>query len=519
MHRALANSPVTFRPTHRTVWACGVVFWLAVGVCGCAHDRWARLRRQPRNPLVQQLELNTRSGPRPTARTEQLLRRYDLLDYLENDPIELVSRVQGIADAEPTADNVYALAEIAYVSAKRMEESGRQEAALNLFGTAVVNAYFYLFDPLFDGGRNPYDPRFRRACDLYNSSLESGLRSLQRQGMLKPGFTHTVETKSQTFDLSIAARSTWHEENFCDLKFVSDFDVSELKNQYRTFGLGVPMIAVYRPGKGKSAVDSYYPPGMSFPVTAFLRVVSSVSEPSSEARFRHGCTIEFHDPLAANEILVQQRPVPLETDLTTPLAYSLDNPAFKEANVPTRGLVNPQRTAPSRGLYMLEPYAPHKIPVLMVHGFWSSLVTWMEMFNDLRGLPELRNHYQFWFYLYPTGEPFWYTSADLRSELAEARRVLDPGRQLAAWDQMILVGHSMGGLIAKMQTVESGDAFWKLVSAQPFSELNASPAVREQLARTFFFEPDQSVRRVITIATPHHGSNYSNGATQWLGAS
>ena len=73
------------------------------------------------------------------------------------------------------------------------------------------------------------------------------------------------------------------------------------------------------------------------------------------------------------------------------------------------------------GLYMVQPYEPGKIPVLMVHGLWSSPMTWMEMFNDLRSQPEIRDHYQFWFYLYPTGQPFWLSAAQLRRDLAKVR--------------------------------------------------------------------------------------------------
>ena len=99
---------------------------------------------------------------------------------------------------------------------------------------------------------------------------------------------------------------------------------------------------------------------------------------------------------------------------------------------------------------MLEPYDPDKIPVLMVHGLWSNLITWMEMFNDLRGTPEIRDQYQFWFYLYLTGQPFWATVSQLRNELATAKRRLDPRSVNPALDEMILVGHSMGGLISRM---------------------------------------------------------------------
>ena len=110
---------------------------------------------------------------------------------------------------------------------------------------------------------------------------------------------------------------------------------------------------------------------------------------------------------------------------------------------------------------MLEPYEPGKIPVLMVHGLWSSPMTWMEMFNDLRSVPEIRKHYQFWFYEYPTGQPFWVSAAQMRHDLAKLRDVLDPRHLEPALDQMVLVGHSMGGLVSRLQTVDSGDGYWR----------------------------------------------------------
>ncbi len=472
------------------------------------------MRRMPRNPLTQALKLDSRSGPSPTPQTVQLLRQHDLLALLDEDPEVLVARVQQFANLNPTAEHVYALAELAYIGAKRKEAQGHVSMACDLFGTAVANSYFYLFDEAFASGRNPYDPRFRRGCELYNASLESALRHMKQQGMLKPGSTHTVQTARQVFDFSVASRGTWHEAHFCDLKFVSDFDVTELKNQYRTYGLGVPMIANYQAAGRSTPADAFYAPGMSFPVTAFLRVVKTTEENS---RRRHQCVIELHDTTETTSVAVNDRQIPLEVDLTTPLAYSLDHPTFKRANEPTQGLRNVRESTAVRGVYLLEPYVPRKIPVVMVHGFWSSLVTWMEMFNDLRGTAEIRDRFQFWFYLYPSGEPFWYTAAHLRGQLARARQQLDPNGTALALDQMLLVGHSAGGLIAELQTVESGDAFWRLVSPYPLEQLSTTPELKDRLEKTFFFHPDKSVRRVVTIATPHRGSIFSNETTQWLG--
>lgn len=490
---------------------------LCVPLLGCWSSNWARLRSVPRNPLTQPLDLLSRNGPRPTARTLQLLRRHDLARMLDDSPEQLLAEVQHIADTEPTADNVYAVAELAYIAGKKIQDDGNEPLALDMYGTAVANAYLYLLDEKFDEGRNPYDPRFRRACDLYNTALESTLRMIQRQGLLKPGRRHTIQTARQEFDFTITVRGPWHEENFSELKFASDFEVQGLTNHYRTYGLGVPLIGVYKRFDGCDRGEVYYPPGMSFPITAFLRVLPAQATRTPDSKLRHHCKLELLDTLAASDVRMDGRLVPLETDLTTPLAYCLDNPVFKQANVATRGLLSVNESRAVQGLYMLELYDPNKIPVLMVHGFWSSLITWMEMYNDLRGTPEIRDNFQFWFYLYPTGQPFWVTAAQLREELHRARVTLDAERQAKALDRMVLVGHSMGALICILQTLESGDDYWKLVSEQPFRHLPASTEIREKLARVFFFRPDSSVHKVVMIAAPHRGSNFSNAATRWLG--
>jgi pimeloyl-ACP methyl ester carboxylesterase len=168
-------------------------------------------------------------------------------------------------------------------------------------------------------------------------------------------------------------------------------------------------------------------------------------------------------------------------------------------------------------MYMLEPYDPGKIPVLLVHGLWSSPLTWMEMFNDLRSFPEIRDQYQFWFYLYPTGQPFWISAAQLRADLIQALEIVDPEHRSPALQQMVLIGHSMGGLVSRLQAFDSGEDYWRILSDRSFGELQTDPETRERLARTVFFTPNPAIRRVITIGTPHRGSEFANDYTRWLG--
>ena len=109
------------------------------------------------------------------------------------------------------------------------------------------------------------------------------------------------------------------------------------------------------------------------------------------------------------------------------------------------------------------------------------------------------------------------SASQLRQELAELRKNVDPGQQAPALDQMVLVGHSMGGLVSKLQSVDSGHDFWKINSDQPFQNLQADPEIYNGLAQAYFFRPNASVSRVITIGTPHRGSRYANSLTRWLG--
>ena len=416
------------------------------------------------------------------------------------------------------------MSELSYIQAKRVEASDRR-LAMNFYGASVLNAYKYLFDDRFRSLRNPYDPHFRGACDLYNGALEANLRLLAKEKGFMPGQSHTIHTAGGSWDVTCVLRGdTWQPEDVGRFEFVSDYEIKGLKNHYQSYGLGVPLIAVRKNFPHEPAVARYYPANLSFPVTAFFRPIPEGIVESQGAASRHQGLIELYDPLAVNDISVNGVQVPLESDLTTPLAYFLSNPAMENFDTSTVGLLHPdsllaQATKTSRpivGLYMVQPYQPGKIPVLLVHGLWSSPMTWMPMFNDLRSCPEIRDRYQFWFYLYPTAQPFWVSAARLRTDLAELRQTLDPGHREPALDQMIIVGHSMGGLIGRLQTFASGNDYWNLVSRKPFAELKAEPQVRDLIGSCFFFQPNLSVRRVITIATPFRGSEFSNQTTQWL---
>lgn len=470
----------------------------------------------------------TSDTPAASPRTVQLLRRYDI--PVEED-VDFPTQLRQLGDslaADPTADKVFAYAELSYLAGREAED---EKAAFDLYINSVAHAYLFLFDDNFAGTRNAYDPQFRGACDLYNRSLEQALRLVSQHGGLRAGVHHQCQAASQAIELSIHPQNpAWQGHEFDRFEFVSDYDVEGLGNHYRTFGLGVPLIAVRKeatktpeadnsgpasssPGTVSPVIEKHYPPGLSVPMTAFLHLKPRGGAGGGPRQ----AVLELHDPSLQDHVAIDGRAVPLESDLTTPLAYFLDNMGHSDLTLATGGLLWPEESEAISGLYMLQPYQPNKIPVVMIHGLWSSPITWVQMFNDLYSDPAIRARCQFWFYLYPTGKPPETTAAQLRRQIAELRHNLDPAHQQPTLDSMVLIGHSMGGLIARLQTVDGGENFWQQIASKPFDQLKAEPTVRAQLAEKYFFRASPSVRRVVTIATPHQGAHLSNSLTQWLG--
>ena len=83
---------------------------------------------------------------------------------------------------------------------------------------------------------------------------------------------------------------------------------------------------------------------------------------------------------------------------------------------------------------------------------------------------------------------------------------------------MVVVGHSMGGLLAKMMVQDTGTRLWQIVSDRPVDELVGEPEDVERFRRALFYKARPEIRRVIFIATPHRGSRVDQGPVGHLGS-
>lgn len=195
--------------------------------------------------------------------------------------------------------------------------------------------------------------------------------------------------------------------------------------------------------------------------------------------------------------------IPLESDTTAPLAHGL-NESYLWRLGSTQFFSAEERI--QNNIYLTQPYEPDRIPVIFVHGTLSSPIWWAEMWNTLRADGVLRERCQFWNFVYNSGNPIGFSAARLREEINRKVKQLDPEGNDPALRQMVVIGHSQGGLLAKLTATDTGDRLWSAVSTKDFEQLDLPGKELGALRSDYFFKPLPSVKRVVFISTPHRGS-------------
>jgi len=446
------------------------------------------------------LTSNVLSTGRLSAATEQLLLRRGLAQRFEEEPEAVLAELRG-PGLDLSRDRLSALAELCFAYA---EKSHKREYYL----AAAVYAYAYLVPEDKTQAPRPVDPRNRLAADLYNLGLTQGLAGPEgNQVLLEEG---TRPLPFGALELMVDPKDfLWGGFRMIRFVPVAEFEVRGLRNRYRQPGIGAPLAAELTPtgeGAGAEAARKRIPPRIRVPVTAFVRfegVEDGIASGTVRGR------VELYSADEATTVDIEGTAVPLELEPTATLAYMLEGSSVWDTEI--GGFLHAQRSVFGDGLIMLHPYRPGRIPVVLIHGTASSPARWAEMVNELENDPVLRQRVQFWLFTYNTSKPILVSARELREALTNVLKELDPDGRDPALHEMVLIGHSQGGLLARLMVTDSGDRFWNNLSRVPLADLKMTPENRELLERTMFFTPLPFVTRVVFIATPHRGSFRATG--------
>jgi pimeloyl-ACP methyl ester carboxylesterase len=217
--------------------------------------------------------------------------------------------------------------------------------------------------------------------------------------------------------------------------------------------------------------------------------------------------LRLMDPTKVDEVFVDKRRYTLAGDYT---AAEASYGRINETWIGFMNMIRGEHMRGAAGLLLLQPYDSEKIPVIFVHGLLSSPYAWRKAANSLSVDPEIRRRYQFWVFSYSTGNPIAYSALLLRKDLAYAE-------QTYRFKQAILIGHSMGGILSRLQVTNTKRVLWDGVFGAKANALYVSQPQDSVVKQALIFSADPTVKRVVFVATPHRGSSLSTGSIGALG--
>jgi len=454
-----------------------------------------------RRLAYQSLTSNVLSTEKISSFSARELINFNLYQEFEDNPQKALANLHSGLAAKGDEDRLFALAELSFFHA---ENSGDRSYYL----AAAVYAYAFVLPGQRGTPPRGIDPRLRWAVDLYNQSLTQAAKSDEGAYAIPMG----GKFKLPFGELTVAFNERdliWSGFRMKDFVPAADLEVRGLRNRYRTPGIGAALAASLEPLESTAGkLSSRIPPRLKIPVTAFLRLDDPRAALASGKL--HG-ELEFYTQDSARTLKIAGVDVPIEYETTSALALTLEGAPVWDFEIAgfrsgdfTIGDANLRE-----GVFMLHPHKTGRMPVVLVHGTASSPARWAELVNELENDPRFWERYEIWLFMYNTGNPIAYSAMLLRDGLAKIVKELDSEDKDTGLKEMVVMGHSQGGLLTKMTVIDSGTHLWPF--SVPPDELDVDAETRELLTNALMIKPLPFVRRVVFIATPHRGSYQALG--------
>ncbi len=445
--------------------------------------------------------------------TENFLESNLLMDRVWSEPVVVLQTIQDYYDVTHDIRYLLIAADLCNGIGKYSsdpEKSIRFQLAGVFYCRSMISARKTPLGPL--------DPATIQMMLIYNESSLGIFSYLKKHNLLKNDSVTLLDIERRRF---ILQKGVFHSplpaEAFTDFDSVAHYSVQKLRLKNRHFGLGVPLIGYV---KMKDIYKSLRTPaGMTVPVTLLLQML-----PQSDNTYL--LQPVYVDTLMQEEYIMpvlgyasDKIPCPLTLDYSTPLAVFLNG--LQDKNL-ISVMLHPDEEEKNTGLYMVEPFNPDKIPVVFVHGLMSSPGTWVEMINTLKNDPVIRQKYQFWFFLYSSGMPVLLSAQTLRTQLLAAYdEFAVDAKTRANFDKMVMVGHSMGGLVTRTLMQKDPQYLAETISGQPWKTFSQSwtPEEKAELEKILLVPSLPFVHRVVFMAVPHKGSEMATWSIARLGTS
>jgi len=403
---------------------------------------------------------------------------------------------------------------------KNFVEGGRIEEVLNAYLETARYAYVYLFLTKRSFNKRALEDRQTQVRDYYNYAVQKTLTTLfeyyrknpttemehQRDTVVRFGTWHiTVRNE----DVRLAAQRIMPE----DLIPASSLSFAGLRNQYRRDGLGAELVAV----TSRRVVDrqSAEVPFSETPFPAVTAVMSFPGNSPGEVLETRDVVITGYDPYGRESVQLAGTEVPLAANFTSGYGLWLARSGFAAQSLLT--LIGRGDVLEMPRVYLMQPYNPQRHIVIMLHGLASSPEAWINLANEVLGDETLRQNFQIWQVYYPTNAPIAYNHYEIYQAIRQTLEYFDPAGKARASRKILLVGHSMGGILSRLMVSSSGDRLWEAFLKMYPLEGRRLERVSKELGPYMKFDPLPQVTRAIFIAAPHKGTPVAEWAVvRWF---
>jgi len=339
-------------------------------------------------------------------------------------------------------------------------------------------------------------PNDSSAQSIYNFSVGRAVENIERAN-IQP-WQRKIDIVSDRASYTLTSPKpvdSEHDPSRYDLFPTDTLKISGrfFKTSSRVSGIGAPLVAVGRE-ENPQFRQQYKLRRVYAPATAVIQFSGQKAD------------LKFVDPFQVERVALDKRNFPLAVDFSAPTAMLIARE--RPERLGFARVINPQKYADTARLTQLQPFDPARTPVIFVHGLQETPASWTPMIDSLRNDPWIREHYQFWVYSYPSGYPYPYSAALFRQDLDGIHRAFPNHKRV------VLVGHSMGGMICRLMITDAGDKIWRDFFSTPPAKTPLTSDTRKLLEESLVFNHRPDVQRVIFISTPHRGSKIASG---WIG--
>lgn len=381
--------------------------------------------------------------------------------------------------------------------AKRSELRGKKTEAAGTYLKVAADAHYRLIA----GKVVPGSDEEKALIEIYNSALASfSAKWIEDPRRFEPGESRYA-CGDEEFDIALAPDSPYAASYFDYIIPSSGLQKKGIVNKTRD-GVGAALVAIREQRADRADEMRFFPGrGLHVPVTV---TIDSVSISAVDGGIKK-VNFSLRNPLVEDTILLGDRAMPLAADFSAPLALVLRG--GNEVISGIHGFFKADERLVHSGFLLLEPYDPNRIPVILIHGLFSVPMIWRDIIPEMTSDSAISRRYQFILFTYPSSYPVVESAELLRDQLAALRAVYDPDGSDPLSRNLVVVGHSMGGILTHSLITEFGDNLWNEYSDVPFEEVDVPAAEKEKIRKLVYFSPDPAVTRAVYYSTPHRGSD------------